>query len=213
MPADNLRVLSLIIVIMAGAVLALSLLSALGLSGWLIAYTQQAESPLVLTITGVANLLNNIIYLASIIPVLIWIYLAHSNLRKAGLSGLRNSPAWATFSFLVPFANLYFPFVAMKELANRSAGEPEELADADVEDVTALWGCFVGSMFLTTIVVFTTFLDAIPGVFMTTPFWANPVLTILAQILTAGAAFFLIKLVRSITEAQRNGISDLSVFE
>ncbi len=213
MSADNLRSVSLIIVILAGAVIALSLVSALGFASWLIAYAQQAESPIILAIAGGSTLLNNLLFLVSIVPVMIWIYLAHGNLRKAGLSGLRYSPGWATFSFLVPFANLYFPFVAMKELANRSAGEPEELAAADVEDVTALWGCFIGSMFLSTIVAFTSFLDAIPGVFMTTPFWANPVLTILAQVLTAGAAFFLIKLVRTITEDQRNGISDLSVFE
>ncbi len=213
MPADNLRIVSLIVVILAGAVIALSLVAAFASASWLIAYTQQADSPIVLAIAGGSTLLNNIAFLVSIIPVMIWIYLAHANLRKAGLSGLRYSPGWASFSFLVPFANLYVPFMAMKDLANRSAGEPEELAGADVEDVTALWGCFIGSMVLSTIVVVTTFIDALPGVYMTSPFWVNPVLSILSQVLIAGAAFFLIRLVRTITEDQRNGISDLSVFE
>lgn len=213
MKADNLRVPALIATILAWAVCALTLVSALALSVWLVAYTQMAESPVMLAITGIASMISPFVYLPSIIAVMVWVYMAHANLHRAGISGLNYSPSWATFSFLVPIANLVVPFRAMRELANRSLGEPEELAAADVDEVFSWWGCWIGSFVVNLFLLYTLLVAIIPWLWMTTPFWATQVLIILANILTAGAAFFLIKVISLVTNSQREGMGAASTFE
>ena len=213
MQATNLRTLSTIIAIAGWTVCALSLIAALGQATWLIAYSQFMESGVMLIVAGLASTVNWLVFLASIIPVLIWTHTAHSNLRKAGLSGLKHSPAWATFSFLVPVANLFVPFGAMRELANRSAGEPEELADASVDEVTSWWGCWIGSLVFSSVLGVVVLIELVPGLFVTTPFWAHQVLLILSLVLNAGSAFFLVKMVKMISRNQEAGASMLAAFE
>ena len=213
MQASNLRTPALIVTILAWAVLATTLLSALAQAVWLVSYSQMSESPIMLGVAAIATLTSNIAYPISIIAVLVWIYLAHANLHRAGLPGLNFSPAWATFSFFVPVMNLFVPFRAMRELANRSAGEPEELAEADVEDVFAWWGCWIGSMVVGLFLLYTVVVTLIPGLFLTTPFWATQVLVILGNTLTAGAAFFLIKVVKQVTQNQLEGHGAVAAFE
>ena len=213
MQASNLRALALIITIFGWGVVALSLVAAIGQAVWLVSYTQMAESPIMLMVVGAASAINNLIYLVSIIPVLIWIHTAHSNLRKAGMTGLKHSPSWATFSFFVPIANLFVPFNAMRELANRSAGEPEELAEASVDEVTSWWGCWLGSLVLAIVLLTVTLIELVPGLWVTTPFWAHQVLLMMSLVLTAGAAFFLVKLVKMVTQSQMDGANMLSTFE
>ncbi|WP_299193437.1 DUF4328 domain-containing protein [uncultured Erythrobacter sp.] len=213
MKAENLRVPALIATILAWAVCALTLVSALSLSIWLIAYTQMAESPIMLAISGIAAALSPFVYILSIVAVLVWVFMAHANLHRAGLTGLNYSPSWATFSFLVPIANLFVPFRAMRELANRSLGEPEELAAADVDEVFSWWGCWIGSFVVNLFLLYTLLVAIIPWLWMTTPFWATQVLIILANILTAGAAFFLIKVIKLVTNGQREGMGAAATFE
>ncbi len=213
MQAENLRIPALIVTIFAWAVLAFGLISALAMTVWLVSYSQLTESAVILAIAGLASSVGNLAFLTSIIAVMIWIYKANANLHQAGIVGLNFTPAWATFSFLVPIMNLFVPYQAMRELANRSAGEPEELAAADVDEVFSWWGCWIGSLVVGMCVLYTMVVELIPFVFVTTPFWATQVLIILNNVLTAGAAFFLIKLVKLITQSQRDGASAVGTFE
>ena len=213
MKADNLRIPALIVTILTWAVLATTLVAAVFNAVWLMAYTQFAEAPWMALVSGFAQLGGTLAFYPSIIAVMVWVYMAHANLHKAGINGLNYSPAWATFSFLVPIANLFVPFRAMRELANRSAGEPEELAEADVDEVFSWWGCWLGSLFIGMFMVYTALVQVIPWLFLTTPFWATQVLVIFGNLLSAGAAFFLIKTVKLITGAQANGVTDLGTFE
>lgn len=213
MQADNLRPMALLITLFAGAYIIAALIAAIASIYWLISYTQLSETPLQIAVAGWAGFIAMILYAITIIPVLIWIYLAHDNLRREGLSGLKNTPAWATVSFFLPFANLYFPFAAMRELANRSAGEPEELAEADVDMVFSWWGCWVGGMVLWTLVELTLYVDSIPGIWVTTPFWATQGLGILSLIFLSGSAYFLIQTVRTITRDQETGAAGFNVFD
>lgn len=213
MQADNLRIPALIITILGWGVAAFSTIYAAAHAVWLIGYTQMMETPVMLAIAQIALLLNNLFYLPSIVAVLVWIVLAHGNLQRAGVDGLNYSPAWAAFSFFVPIANLFVPFRAMRELANRSAGEPFELADADVEDVFAWWGCWLGSIVVGLVLFYTALVELVPWLWMTTPFWANQVILILASLLMAGSAFFLVRTVKLITGNQMNGAVALSTFE
>lgn len=213
MQAGNLRPMALLIALFAGAYIIAALTGVVAQSYWLITYAQQAETLLPIAIAGWAGLIAMILYAVTIIPVLIWVYLAHDNLRNEGLSGLKNTPGWATGSFFLPFANLYFPFAAMRELANRSAGEPEELGEADVDVVFSWWGCWVGGMLLWTLVALTHYVDSIPGIWVTTPFWATQGLEILALIFLSGSAYFLIQTVRTITRDQETGAAGFNVFD
>lgn len=213
MDANNLRIPALIVTILSWAVVAFSLIYALALSVWLIGYTQMMESPLWLLVSGATAAANLVAYPLSVIAVLVWIYTAHSNLHRAGVDGLNYSPGWAAFSFFVPVANLFVPYRAMRELANRSAGEPVELADAEVDEVFSWWGCWIGSIVVGVVIVYTVLVTIVPWLWMTTPFWATQVILIIASILTAGSAFFLMKTVKRVTDDQMDGSVSLSTFE
>jgi len=60
--------------------------------------------------------------LVSAIPVGMWIHRAHANLEAANLPGLEYTPGWSIGWFFIPFASLWKPFSAMRELWNASNG-------------------------------------------------------------------------------------------
>ncbi len=213
MQDSNLRVYALLASIAGWIVCALALMMAVLIAYWLASAEPQGPFSPLLAVIWLASAGANMFGLLSIIPILLWIYTAHANLRAAGVPGLRHSPAWATFSFFVPVMNLFVPFVAMRELANRSAGEPEEFAESSVDDVTSWWSCFVVSMVVGIMVSITLVIDAIPGVYVTTPLWAVMSLLLLGQLLYAGAAFYIVKVVRQVTANQLSGSAQLAMFE
>ncbi len=217
MQTGNLRTFALLATIGAWMVFALSLLSVVMIALALVNNASMSEATeadfMLAGLMGLVTLANNAVFLGSVIPVLLWTYTAHANLRAAGMQGLNFSPGWATFSFFVPVANLYVPFVAMRELANRSAGEPEEFAGSSVDNVSSWWSCWVVSAIVMTMVVLTVFVDALPGIWVTTPTWAVLALTLFGQLLFAGSAWFLIKLLRQVTDNQTSGAVDLGMFE
>jgi len=53
---------------------------------------------------------------------LAWVYLASRNLPALGATGLRYRPGWSVGWFFVPFANLFMPYLVMKELWQASSG-------------------------------------------------------------------------------------------
>ena len=70
--------------------------------------------------------------LASGLALMVWVHRAHDNLRAETLEGLNFAPGWAATSFVIPVAGLIVPFQAMRELWNRSHGEPEHFARVSV---------------------------------------------------------------------------------
>lgn len=217
MQTGNLRTFALLATIGAWMVFALSLLSVVMIALALVnnaPLSQATEADMMMAgLTALVTLANNAVFLGSAIPVLLWTFTAHANLHAAGMRGLNHSPSWATFSFFMPVANLFVPFVAMRELANRSAGEPEEFAGSSVDDVSSWWSCWVVSAIVMTMVWLTVVIDALPGIWVTTPTWAVLGLTMFGQLLFAGAAWFLIKVLRQVTDNQVNGAVDLGMFE
>lgn len=213
MNADNLRIPALAVTVLAWAVAGLSIIAAFAKGLWLLSYSQFAEANWMLIVAGGAAALENLVFLASIIAVMCWVYIAHDNLHRAKLTGLNYSPGWATFSFLVPIANLFVPMRAMRELANRSAGEPEELAEADVNEVQAWWAPWLGSLFFGMFIVYTQLVDLVPWLWITTPFWATEGIVILTDIFLAVSAFFLIRVVKLVTHSQQAGVSAVATFE
>ncbi len=77
-------------------------------------------------LTGPLSLLLLLLYFimaCTTVPILMWVYRAHANLRESGMEELRHSPGWAVGSYFIPIANLFVPFSAMRALHNRSNGE------------------------------------------------------------------------------------------
>jgi hypothetical protein len=213
MQTGNLRTFALLGTIGAWMVIAMSLVCAMVIVMWAAYHNPYNELDLLTGLLFLSRIALNAVFALSAIPVLLWFFTAHANLRNAGMQGLRYSPGWATFSFLVPLANLYVPFAATRELANRSAGEPEHLADSSVDAVTSWWGCWVASAIVMTLVTVFTFIDAIPGVHVIVPTLATMLILMFGQLLFAGSAFFLIKMMRLVTDSQIHGAVDLTEFE
>lgn len=68
------------------------------------------------------GLLQILLYLATVVVFLMWLYRAYGNLPVFGnpVSSLSYSPGWAVGSFFVPFVNLVVPYRAVRELWQKS---------------------------------------------------------------------------------------------
>ena len=82
-----------------------------------------------------------------------------------------------------------------------------------MDAVMSWWGCWIGSFVVSLFVLYTTIVALLPGIWVTTPFWATQGLVILGNILTAGAAYFLIQVVKLITNSQQDQTNMASTFE
>jgi hypothetical protein len=58
----------------------------------------------------------------SFVLFLAWVYLASSNLPALGVAGLRYRPGWSVGWFLLPIANVFMPYLVIKELWQASSG-------------------------------------------------------------------------------------------
>ncbi|MBD3728829.1 MAG: DUF4328 domain-containing protein [Sphingomonadales bacterium] len=135
----------------------------------------------------------------------LWLYRARRNLVEMAVGGLHYSPGWTIGSYFVPFVNLVLPFRTMKELYNRSQGEPEELAFVTVEDASGWWACLIGSLLLNGAWYFLLLINSIPGMFVIMPPGTHSLLLLISQLLAVGANWFLFRLVGGVTRAQNSG--------
>lgn len=155
-------------------------------------------------ISGLLGFASMLLFVAAMIGILLWLHRARQNLVDAGLEELRYSPGWSVGSFFVPFVNFVVPFLSMRELYNRSHGEIPELAQSSVSSVASWWTCHVVGSLVLIWTSFVLFVELVPGIFWTTPPAANAVLSLFGSLLMAGSAWFLFKIIGSITEAQRS---------
>lgn len=161
-------------------------------------------------LAAINSLLAFGVFVASIVMILLWIHRAHANLRAIGLSELNYSPGWAVGSFFVPVVNLFVPFRAMRELFNRSHGEPAHFAAITVPDVNSWWPCYLVSNFLAMFVTVTAALGPVTGIHVVTPPGVNVGLALFSNGLGIGASLLLYRIVGSVTRAQQSstGISE-----
>lgn len=118
----------LIILLIANA--ALAFLSGITVALGLIFQLPEAdlgESPepfavlVALLVLGV-GVMQILVYLATIVVFLMWLYRAHQNLPAFGVPRhtIQHSSAWAVGSFFIPFVSLVVPYQAIKDLWNKS---------------------------------------------------------------------------------------------
>lgn len=79
-----------------------------------------------------------VIFLVSGILFLKWIYRANFNARQLGASGMWFSPGWSIGWYFIPFANLWRPYQAMKEIWKASSN-PQEWKSQPVPSLLGWW--------------------------------------------------------------------------
>lgn len=189
-------------VLICGYLLMLALLS-LTASFFLYQELTEQYSVFPVTLPGFAFYLL-LAFAVSAVPVVLWIRRAHINLQIEKLDGLNYSPGWATGSFFVPGANLFIPFRAMRELWNRSHGEPDHFAHQSVEMVSSWWTCLiVGSMIQLFLAALVT-LERMTFFRVLSPPGINTFFLLFSMLLLAGSAIMLFRIIGAITRAQHS---------
>lgn len=167
---------------------------------------------MVAALQGMVTLLGMAVFAVCCIAFLLWFHKAIANLHDAGLSGLKARPGWSVASFFVPFVQLYAPYIAMRELWNRSHGEDEWQSDAAVSDISIWWTCLLAGTGLTFFVFFIALWNVLTNVNVVTPPGVNEALSLAGVALWCVSAFFLFRIVRTITQAQQTFFDEVAAF-
>lgn len=151
--------------------------------------------------TAIAFMVLALSALAFLASALFWVWRAHANLREVGIRA-KYGPGKALAAYLIPVVNLILPFEAMRELYNRSHGEPEDFAHSTVEDVTAWWTAVVVGLLIFSAMVVKFLFDLGTNLVIMTPLWMEYAIASFAICLLLGSAYLFAGLTRRITQAQ-----------
>lgn len=141
---------------------------------------------------------------ATAIPVLMWVHRAASNLIEGGASDLAHAPGWTVASYFIPVVNLFVPFRAMRELANRSNGEDAWQSNADVADVSAWWSCWIAGNLIQLWLTVSYLFNILTNLEIMVPPGVNSALAVFGIALLIGSAVFLWRIVAAVTKAQQS---------
>ncbi len=142
----------------------------------------------------------------------LWVWRAHANLRALGLPGLVHAPTVTAASWFVPLVGLVVPPLAMRELWNRSAGNDQHHARAQVAAVNGWWACLIGGALLQAIYVATTYLYSFSVIKIIASSFLLTIIGGLGTVLMAAAYGFLWMIVRRITQSQEALVLTSGVF-
>jgi len=90
-------------------------------------------------------LVEFLVWIAAVIAVLRWIYLANGNAHAIGAEDMMVSPGWSVGWFFVPLANLVMPFIAMRELWKASANPKDWQAESASVTIAIWWGFWLAA--------------------------------------------------------------------
>lgn len=110
---------------LSGAAIALALLR--GLDPW-------RQGPADMAV-GIGQL---IVFIACAFVTLRWLYLANANARALGVTDLMGSPGLAVGWFFVPLANLFMPYMTVRDMWKASAN-PRDWQGASASGAIILW--------------------------------------------------------------------------
>ena len=169
------------------------LLEAMGLAN-----TLYGEGPLDLLV-GLSYVLFLLSLVVSIVVVSMWIYRAHANLRDAGIDGLEFTPGWAVGWYFIPFANLFKPFQAMREIFH--ASDPTASAGGWASRPTPpllgwWWAAWLASNFLSNVMLRLS----LSSLTMSAPLGAG--LDVAAGLLDVALSVLAVRVVRTVAERQ-----------
>jgi len=158
--------------------------------------------------------LSGALSIATIVLWLIWQHRATSNLWAWGLRDLRITPGWSIAWWFIPIADLWMPFVAVRELDRRS--RPADDARRNGTWVAGWWAAYVAGRYGVLIGAVIAIARSFSAIWSQVDTGAaaqtidlGPMLraiapwTVVAAFVTAVAAGLAIMVVRRIDEAQR----------
>jgi len=144
------------------------------------------------------GLLEFVIYVATVVVFLMWLYRVYNNLKAFGpWVRLESSAGWAVGSFFIPFANLVWPYRAVKEVWQKS-WPPEDailFAPSPPAIFPAWWTFWLLASFAGNISLRLTFNDEVPES-------AKTIASIVASALSIVAALFAYLVVDEIDKRQ-----------
>lgn len=163
-------------------------------------------------IAGLAIIAGLVTFIVAMIAFLLWFHKAIANLHAVGLAGLRARPVWSGASFFVPVAQLFVPFLAMRELWNRSHGEDEYQSRTGVTQVAIWWMSFVTGSLLVFFVTGLGLFNLVSPVKFISPSLLNLSLMLSGLVFWCVAAAGLVVILRAITLAQATLMDEKTVF-
>jgi len=85
----------------------------------------------VMALKGLLGLGHALLFVATGVVVLMWVHRAHRVLVDRNIPDLEFTPAWAVGWFFIPVANLFRPYLAVKEIWDKS--DPQALQQPEPE--------------------------------------------------------------------------------
>jgi len=148
-----------------------------------------------LMVTGALGLATVVVYIATAVAFLMWLYRASNNVAAFG-QNTQHSSGWAVGSFFVPIMNLFVPYQAAKDIWQKSEPDAQTFSFGVAVPgfFAAWWGFWIASNVVSNIYIRMTLADA--------PQDASAFVGILSEILSIAAAGFAIKVVRDIDRRQ-----------
>lgn len=151
-------------------------------------------------------LLFAVVMIATIVLVAMWIYRAHANLRAAGIEDLQFTPGWAVGWYFIPFANLFKPFQAMRELWNASLAQTDSFGQEADSRLKTWWGTWIVGNIISNASVRFQFVGEGQGAA------AGQVLDIVSTAILMAAGWFLLQIIETVNAAQRGGTTMAQTF-
>lgn len=105
----------------------------------LVSVDESAELSGAAALYAAAGLADALLTIITIIVFAMWIYRAAANVVAAGTTGFDYTAGWAVGWFFIPFANLYKPFAAMRQIWNASHGGQGDQLDQGNGLLTLWW--------------------------------------------------------------------------
>lgn len=141
-------------------------------------------------------------FILTVVFVAMWIHRAHANVIEAGFA-TEFTPGWAVGWYFIPFANLFKPYQAMRELWNTSHGDHDNNGDGAPGRLKLWWGAWIVGNILNNI-SFRLLLEADAG--------ETRVATAIGaagSVFTIAAAWLVMRLINDITAAQRSLVGQI----
>ena len=159
-------------------------------------------------------MIAGLIALGLIATAAAWVWHATRSLERAGLR-LKRSAGFAAAGFFVPLLNLVLPAETMRELFNRSHGEPPERAHVVSDDVRAWFFTYITGLLILAGVMWKIIHNLTQPVKIVTPYGMDLVILGLAGLLLCGSTVLFALLAARITRAQAEflGSLDAPLFE
>ncbi len=101
-----------------------------------------------------AGVIGIVLLIATVVVWLVWQYRSHANLRALGAGNLRFTPGWVVGWWFIPFADIVFPYLTMRELLKASdpgAGVADWAARRTPALLGLWWAAFLARSVLSSI--------------------------------------------------------------